>query len=744
LLRSLSRLRTAVGKFRPVTTAAAPRAVQRDLARWNDRLDALEQASNALRVGFPDELLLLRRRLHEVAGREPLPEAVGMLSPSVAESLARYAARPLPDRATSRDRGLEHRIIRYLQRLVAKNETNSFFGPVGSAGIDPQASAPLRVLGEPGCGPPVVFSSPRVARAIAELLAADPEIGAHVPLRRSPMFRLAGSRLTHLPTGRSLRPGPGELAAWRGAGGSPGCGAPAAAPPGRPELPERLIRLGALTRQVPLDLWSAEPLDSLEDWLRRLPPGPAIARWLARIGELRADIRSFAAARGGDRGAVLSRLEQRVADLTGASRRQGAGGMYTDRSVLFEERENRISLTIGGPAATGLAGQLAPALTYWAAAACQRREQHQRVAAELFDRAWPDRHEVPLPTYLAAAAALPAVTAPTNAELHVDAVIGELAREGTAQVRLPAQELESLGTAIDGPVFSSVDLLVAADERGAATGAVRWVLGEAHAGHLLSVFPTDHFARCRDPRVGERRDRWLWQALQSTGRRVAWLVTGRDTKIFQYRLPAPAVQLRPHLPEHAAHPASELVVRRAAGGVALHDAEGPLWLLPAVRPATEGFDPLAALTLPAVHHVPFGRGARRPRVVVGDTVVQRASWHVPATGLAALPGVEQFLAARSFRREHGMPEQVFVRVPGEPKPALLDFRNPLSVGAFAGQLRHDPAGGTDGTPMFSEMLPGPAELWLADRRTFELRILAVWHEQAGTVPGTGIGAGGCR
>jgi hypothetical protein len=716
--RLLSKLRTAVGTFHPVAeeaTRATPHALRDDLRVWNERLLAVAAATDAFRAHFAGDLVPLRSRLREVAAREPLREAVSMLSPAMAEALAHYTDAPLPVPATSRDRALEHRLIRYLQRLVAKNETNSFFGPIGSASIDPEAASPLRVCGELGCSPPAVFSSPRVARSLATRVAADPEFRTHVPLRRSSMFGLTGQRLTHLPTGRSVLLSPDEVAAWRGAGA-----------PGGPTVADRLERLTqfkALLPHVPVDLWSAEPLDSLEEWLRQLPQNLATQRWLDRIGELRVSMRSFATATGGRRGATLRHLEQRVAALTGEPPRRGTGRMYTDRSVVFEERENRLSLVIGGAAAGGLAAQLAPALTYWAATACQRWAQHQQAAVDLFDLCWPGRHEVPLPTYLAAAAALPALTAPTAAENQVADLVGET----TGEVRLPAEHLHTLAAAVDQPAFSSVDLMLAGSgERSVTDGAaLRWVLGEAHAGHLLSVFPTDHFARSRNPDASCRRDSWLFQALRGTGRRPAWLVTARDTKIFQYHQPAVAVQLRPYLPDAVS--AADLMVRREANSVALCDGDGPLQLLPAVRGATTGFDPLAPLSYPAVQSVPFGRGALRPRVVVGNTVVQRRSWRVCAAPLARSHGVEQFLAARSFRREHGMPELVFVKLPWEPKPTLLDFRNPLSIGAFAGLLRHDPAEAGGSAVTFSEMLPGPADLWLADRRTFELRVLAVWQ-----------------
>jgi hypothetical protein len=257
-------------------------------------------------------------------------------------------------------------------------------------------------------------------------------------------------------------------------------------------------------------------------------------------------------------------------------------------------------------------------------------------------------------------------------------------------------------------------------------GGARWVFGEAHAGHLLSVFPTDHFARQEKPHASEKRDRWLFDALQRTGRRAAWLVTGRETKIFQYPLPAVAVQLKPHLPDHVALPAAKLRVRRDADLLMLCDNNGPLWLLPAVRPKTNGLDPLVPLSFPAVQNVPLGQGTSRPRVVIDQTVIQRASWRVPAPRLATLTGVEQYLGARAFRRLNRLPELVFVRLPWEPKPTLVDFRNPLSVAAFIGQLRHPASGETETLELsFTEMLPGPSEIWFGKGHTFEIRALAV-------------------
>lgn len=708
-LRLLSTTRAKVGRFRRVDAEPDDVGLRHDLSRWTALLDAADRATAEFRERYPTHLRRLREQLHRSVGRDPVREAVGLLNPGFGQVLTGYLAQGPASAPRSRDHSLEQRIVLYLQRLTAKNETNSFFGPIGTATIDPQGPDGFTVSGVPDCGPPTVFSSPHVSRALASRIASDPELAAEIPLRRSPMFEVVGDRLVHLPTGRSTHLTADELAAWN---------AGRRHVDGEGDAAARLIRFGALLPRIPLDLYSAEPLDSLVDWLRRLRHRSTATHWLDRISDLRAGITAFATTTGAGRGGALSMLERRVAELTERPERRGAGEMYADRSVLFEERENQLTLTIGGERAATLPAELEPALTYWAAVGRQRWAQHQRAAIALFDRTWPNATEIPLPAYLAAAAQLPVVDEPTGAQTH----IAELVGESTDEVRLAPEQLSALASALDGPVLSSVDIMIAGDSPGA--GGSRWVFGEAHAGHLLSVFPTDYYARARRPLASEERDRWLFDALSRAGRRPAWLVTGRETKIFQYPQPAVAVQLRPHLPDDKALPASRLRVRREVDQVVLHDDRGPLWLLPAVRPATTGFDPLAPLSVPAVQNIPFGGDGSRPRVVIGNVVAQRASWHIPIPRLTALSGVDQFLAARSFRREHNMPELVFVRLPWERKPTLLDFRNPLSVRAFAGQLRNAPAGQPERL-RFTEMLPGPDDLWLAGGRTFELRVLAV-------------------
>jgi hypothetical protein len=77
-----------------------------------------------------------------------------------------------------------------------------------------------------------------------------------------------------------------------------------------------------------------------------------------------------------------------------------------------------------------------------------------------------------------------------------------------------------------------------------------------------------------------------------------------------------------------------------------------------------------------------------------------------------------------------MPTRVFARSPVEKKPFYLDFDSPIFVDILCKVVRRTAdRRGPEAKIGFSEMLPGPDELWLTDaqanRFTSELRLVAV-------------------
>lgn len=108
-------------------------------------------------------------------------------------------------------------------------------------------------------------------------------------------------------------------------------------------------------------------------------------------------------------------------------------------------------------------------------------------------------------------------------------------------------------------------------------------------------------------------------------------------------------------------------------------------------------------------------GIRRwPRFTFGNVVLFRKRWVFDA---AELPGgaspEESFFMTRRWRREHGLPEHVFVHSDRDPKPFYVDLGSEPRVDLMRRALA-SPASG--GRIHVTEMLPGPDELWVRDFR----------------------------
>jgi hypothetical protein len=138
-----------------------------------------------------------------------------------------------------------------------------------------------------------------------------------------------------------------------------------------------------------------------------------------------------------------------------------------------------------------------------------------------------------------------------------------------------------------------------------------------------------------------------------------------------------------------------------------------LWL-PILVAGVHAYDPFPAS--PAEAH--------GPRITIGRTVWRRETWDIPAAQGPACPE-----AAAGWARDHGMPQQVFALVPGEPKPVYIDFDSPVLTRILCRQLRRAAADAPGQPARFTEMLPAPRDCWLADedgqRYTSELRLVAV-------------------
>ncbi|GAA1713220.1 hypothetical protein GCM10009745_71860 [Kribbella yunnanensis] len=157
---------------------------------------------------------------------------------------------------------------------------------------------------------------------------------------------------------------------------------------------------------------------------------------------------------------------------------------------------------------------------------------------------------------------------------------------------------------------------------------------------------------------------------------------------------------------------------------------------PGQATAFDVFD-LFAETLKSIllrHFGLFPVKAHRPRITVDNVVLAREGWRVAAGDMdfaRVTDAPQRFAATRQFAAELGLPRFVFVKSPVETKPFYVDFASPVLVEMLAASVRRTASTGADGdatTLTFTEMTPGPDELWLADadsgRYTCELRFAA--------------------
>lgn len=692
-LRALSTLRRRLRTGLPVVAKVMPGA-----DRWNDLLAARDAAVAKARATYDAELADRREVLRRTVADEQVLDALLLCSNDIRKAADRYVAAG-PVRRTSPVRKVERKLVSYLQRLCAKNETQSHFGPINYGRLGGTDENLVLRRGTERVRARESFP----AQWTVELLAADVLEGRP---RRGTMARLDGARLVFPSSVVDLDPA--ELALYRAANGRRTVAELAAATGETVEDTQRRVhalatRKGLVTGPI-------------------LPPDlPDPLAWLLehvadeQLGEFHRLVRSFARAAPADRPAVLAEVAQRFTRLCGRAASRSGGAMYADRAPLFEECLGDVEeFTVGGGLLERITTGLGPILDLATAYGAAEHRRDQAAAADLV--CGPDLvGDLPLLRYLAMLAARPV---PHRPHPEVDTLLADLAaavdRTGG---RLTADDLPRGGQ--DDFLVTSVDLMLRADSVDAVrAGRFQVVLGEMHPQPLPWVFPTAHFL---DPAERDALGAALADAVaaQPGAAEAAVVAHTRSNKIFPLPLPGTQVELRPRLPNADAVPAAALTVEASGGTVRCVGPDGPLRFHPPLRRRSDGLDPVAPLAFPPVHLPRIGSGDHTPRVEVDGVVLQRERWD-PPVGTFAVAGddFEVFHGVWRAARRLGLPNQVYLRVPGEPKPFFVDFESAFLAELTAHLARSGAA------ISVSEALPGTAEAWL-DGHTCELRMIAI-------------------
>jgi hypothetical protein len=662
----------------------------------------------------------LRERLHARAAEPAIQEAVFLSSPDMFENVwVRQLDRPLPP-DHSAARRTDRRIYAYLQRLCAKNETTSFFGPMGYGRVEDES--PDGQGTQYGFSDGFTFVPARPHRrtfiaywaveALASRAAAEPSIWQALPMRRNPLFEVdppaRAARCEAIDRVRPLSDAELRLlAAVEQQGQARELGRVLDEPPEEIErVAYPLFEAGVLVRRIWFRSDVPDTLAELRAALAALPPCPARSRWVTELDRIDGLRGRFETAALPERRRLLPEMEALFVALTGLPARRAGGRVYTDRLIVNEEAASPFHLRVTPRAAAWLSSALSPLLELSAA----EGDRLQDACTDGVRRAWPASDEtLSLPAYAAGLRGLRIGLPP----LPLARGPGGASDPG----RVSHVSAEACGVSRSGRRFALPDICLA---RSATGGALRPLLSRLHH-HLLT--PGWLFTFCAEGDRG-RADRLAADFLAGESAPLVELATGRHNKGF-YGYPGPRV----------AHAVAELAGRGqsifSAADLRVALAEtGPVLSLPDGRVARL-YLPLADLTL----HPPFAAlghalvtkpafgdpaEAHRPRLDLGAATLQREAWALSTAIWGKLRGFDLFVEVQRQRLHLGLPRFVFARVAGERKPFLVDTTSPFALEL----LRHHARGGL---AHLEEMSPGPDELWLRDARgryTFELRIQA--------------------
>lgn len=408
-------------------------------------------------------------------------------------------------------------------------------------------------------------------------------------------------------------------------------------------------------------------------------------------------------------GVALGRLTQRL-EQAGLEVRT----LKTDRSFFFEDTSRDAALVLG----TRVQARLERALQPWFRLAGFISWLEEQRLTPLMSALLQPGQGLPLAAFLSQLADARAQRAGQSVEQDLSAIRFEALTPGVVEVSLGATPSEYLAWEERKRLVTVLDLMLSGTE-----GEGRFVINEAHALSAESLPLVTMFPHAQpDAAVNELLGEGLGERLFGEGLVV---------------------------PDAAAHSKQSEAILRQLGDarVAVSGHRGPWWprwlspvdvaeLLVVLGPrglevrhqgravpyasaelvsgdfCVVGYLPeqLAELAAAAGFAAPGPRSSeRRPEIRMGELTLVRASVLIDASGLSALANARGEAAlldeAKRARAELELPRLVFVKLSG--KPFWCDLESLFSLEVLAAELRAH-----QGLVTFSEMSPGPDELWL--------------------------------
>lgn len=688
---------------------------------------------------YADECAAEQQALADLIARPDIQQALYLSSADAYRNVLPKVRRALDrGRFNSDSRRALRTLFTYLQRLTIKNETTSFFGPLNYGCVDDRDPEAFRLSVTQGASSGAmgtaltqergVFLTFWAVTALADAIAADPDIAGHVPLFRHPMVQLHAHGM-RLPDGRDRRiPDAVRTVLQQVDGRRSRDDLTRALGPAAARIVDKLAETGVI-RYGPLVGSSRLPLlADLRADLAGLPASAGRERWLARLDRWADWCRAMEDADFAARLDLMAEAEARFADETGLPARRGTGAIYEDRTIFYEEARGAVSeCTIGSGLHADLVARTAPVLDLAAAEGLHQWQDLQARARRVFDRLSPDGDPVPAAAFLdAMRAQLPERPEPGLSPVgrQLRRQVAHAAEDGREEVAIDPAQLDIEPVA--GARYALLDLFLSArDSAAIERGAYDVFVGKMHHHLLLPSWLTTFMPDGADYPAQLRAQ------LQDVGLGgLVALQVRRRNKGF-YAFPGPRIAYAdPVAPRDIDEGIEALtlgemqVARGEDGGVALmHEGRArPLYL---TLTDHQNYAPFAALAHPWLAPPQIDLGAYTPRIRVGGCIMQRRRWRLQAGDVARRlsgSGPALLQAGLALRRDHALPERLFAKSDAERKPVFVDFTQDLGLTVLARLA----ASGT--VLRLEEAFPDRDGLWLhqgGHPYSAELRIAAL-------------------
>jgi len=657
-------------------------------SEWSRTISNLQAISTQILPLYTETLTTARHTLRDVIQDERVREAIFLMTPEVLDRSARRLAEHLPSSlAPNQD---ERKIATFLQRLCAKCETNAFAGPIayGAVGLEYPSfvHSPIRQERKG-------FVAYWAARALAVAALSRSNNLAERRPQRGPR-----ADLIELPNQiKQLVDAVDGVRTWAEVARFAGITPPSTA------MAIRLDEAGIVLTAAPLPASEPDALATLEQTLQ--PYDQSFLK--PYVQQLHALTTQFAYGGVSEKQVAITRAETLLRQAGIQDVRRGAGELYVDRTVLYEEDlDGTRASALPEPVVATISDALRPVLDIAAAVATLALADVRQRTREDFLEAFPGETTVSLRRFLAHIALSRAVDLNSS---PVTQALNELIMvrwdKHSQEVALSVADIDNLlaqfASDSDDVLLASPDVLLSAPTPAdVRAGQIDVIVGEIHWGLQmlgnLCCFITDRAGLITAVRS------WL-SNVPSTEKLVNVALNDRFGKMCFLEILPRTLELSGIATRgQAVLRPSDVVVNEMGQ---LWTTAGEAIMLVSGDPEGHMHTPFAP---PALRVPTLRLGNRCPRIRIGRAILQRATWWVATEELAAirqLTGSARYAALVQWCEMRGIPDRIFVRLEHEHKPLHVDLGCPHLVDVFVQALR-------SGEIRITEMLPKPSELWL--------------------------------